>query len=94
MKNIIKKIVSVISGAIIFELLCTGTEYILFKYLKVEVLLHQLLFENFLKNLCIYICILILIFIIHLIFNYLIIRKLNSKLKILKKKGGDYNEKK
>ncbi len=89
MKNIIKTIAMLISGAIIFEIICSGTEYIVLTHLQVKANLCKLLLENFFSSLIIYIVICCCLFAISRMYNYLIVKKLNNKLKVLKKKGGE-----
>ena len=89
MKNIIKSIAILIVGGIIFEIISSGTEYIILSHLQVKTSLYEILIENLFSNLKLYIVICCCLFVVSRIYSYLIVKKLNNKLKIFKKKGGE-----
>ena len=93
MKNTLKIIITFIVSGVLFELLCSGIEYIISKHLRIKTIFFENLKENFGTVLIIYIVICFLLVIMQILYNYLIVKKLNIKLEKLRKKGGGINEK-
>lgn len=89
MKNVIKFFVILIIGEVCFEMICAGTQYIILSYFDVETNFYGIMLENFPKNIIIYFSLCCCLFILNFIYNYLIVKNLNRKLKILKRERGE-----
>lgn len=83
-----KKIANFFIILIIFELVYSGTEYIIVRYLGMQNFLKKFFIENLIKSICIYFCVCIMFFIFNYIYNMFMVKKLNSKLSVLKNERG------
>lgn len=92
MKSIIKLLIFSIICGLLFTLICAGTEYLMLLIWKVEESFLVIYKNGLLRNIIMYIFISSVTFIINYINNYIIVKKLNKRLKIFKESERSKNE--
>lgn len=84
-----KRIIALLMGLMIFEIVYSATEFIIVNNLGMKVYFLKLMMGNFKECIFIYFCICFCLFIFNFIYTALVVKKLNNKLNLLKKERGN-----